>query len=126
MTLIREDSSTNSYDLIENATAVFTFSSTIGLEAAILNRPSFSFKNNYQTKLKALPTYSPGQLAKQLALYFYQRHEYKRRSIEVYFSGQLQGWEKLSLPNFSTTLNNKECITRLKELADEIFTFKVT
>lgn len=120
ITLINEFSNQSSYDFLLNATCVFTFSSTIGLEANILNRPTFAFKRNYQTMLNALPYYQPGKLTEMLRQHSKNVKNYKDRSFEVYFLSQLKGWERISLENFADSLQDRNCHNRMIKLAENI------
>jgi hypothetical protein len=122
--LIDKSSTISSYNLLQNSTSVFTFSSTIGLEANILNRPTFVFKQNYQTILNSLPRYTPGDLTKNLNLFFTNVEAYKTQSMLAYYFSQLEGWEKVSIPKFSRTLEDTNAVNRLNEIAWKILTVK--
>ena len=103
--LIEAHQQVNSYELIRDSSIVFTFSSTIGLEACVLNRPTFVFKDNYQSKLGALPRYTPGNLNVNLDRYFKDDRDFKLKSALAYYQGQLCGWHDISIPDVDIFLS---------------------
>jgi hypothetical protein len=118
--LIEAHQEINSYELIKDSSIVFTFSSTIGLEACVLNRPTFVFKDNYQSKLGALPRYTSGSLNDNLDSYFKDCHHFKLKSALAYYYGQLCGWHDISIPDLDDFLSKESWNQIIDEIATDV------
>lgn len=116
--IISPSQNVNSYDLLRDCTSVFTFSSTIGLEACILGRPTFVYKNNYQAKMNALVQYQPNELHENIKLYFESRQSLYENSIKAFYLGQLRGWHDLSISKLDMHLSKKEFFNDLDKIVD--------
>ena len=117
--LITPSEQANSYDLIKNGTSIFTFTSTIGLEACILGRPTFVFKKNYQVELDALINYVPGKLTENINMFFDTQVLLKKNAMLAYFFGQIIGWHKISIEDLYLQMKSSELICNIDSLLDE-------
>ena len=61
---------------------------------------------------------------KNLNLFFTNVEAYKTQSMLAYYFSQLEGWEKVSIPKFSRTLEDTNAVNRLNEIAWKILTVK--
>jgi len=118
--LIEAHQEINSYELIKDSTIVFTFSSTIGLEACVLNRPTFVFKHNYQSKLGALPRYTSGNLNENLDRYYKDCRDFKSKSSLAYYYGQLYGWHDISIPDLDKFLSRGSWTQIIDEIVTDV------
>ena len=116
----KSENSISSYAIIKESTSVFTFSSTIGLEACILNRASFIYKKNYQLETKSLIRYVPNCLDLCAREYFQNENILKNNAINAYFYGQHEGWEDISIPYFLNDLKNNVIKKRISEISKNI------
>ncbi len=124
--LIDASSSISSYDLILGATSVFTFTSTIGLEACILGKPTFVFKENYQVKLGALVQYKPGKISECSNEYYLNYKKLREISILCYYFGQITGYEDISILELYNHVGDPKFHKRFSEISKMILTFEKT
>jgi len=97
----------NSYELIRKSTSVFTYTSTIGLEAVILKRPVFCAKENYQTRSRALHNYLPEETVKDLKQEVQVTDEMYANAVVCYYLGQIGAFIKFGICEIDYLLHDK-------------------
>ena len=109
----------DSYELIKKSTSVFTFSSTIGLEAAILKRPVFCAKDNYQTRVKALPRYRAGETVKNLMREVQMYDDMYNNAVVCYYLGHC-AYFKFDIGEIGHFLNDKDFNHKLEIVSEQL------
>ena len=110
----------NSYELIQKSSSVFTFASTIGLEAAILKRPVFCAKDNYQSRLNALPRYIAGETVKNLKQEAQISDRMYSNAVVCYYFGQIGAYFKFDINEIDHFLNDKEFNRKLDVVCEQL------
>tara|TARA_Y200000002_G_scaffold361983_1_gene348601 strand:- start:2246 stop:3769 length:1524 start_codon:yes stop_codon:yes gene_type:complete len=110
----------NSYELIKKSTSVFTYTSTIGLEAAILKRPVFCAKENYQTRTRALHNYKLEETVKDLKQEVQVTDEMYANAVICYYLGQIGAFIKFSISEIDYLLDDKRFNLKLDIISEHL------
>jgi len=84
------------------------------------------FKDNYQSKLGALPRYTPGNLNDNLDRYFKDYRDFKLKSALAYYQGQLCGWHDISIPDADIFLSKRNWSEIIDDLVMDVMSVPVT